>query len=425
MINQYVPVAVIGLSHKTAPVEIREKAAFSADEQKRLLRDLPQQFELEGYLILSTCNRTELYLSGDEINIHLSKIRAWLDNFKKCDYFNNDQLTYLYKGKSAVQHFFKVISGLDSQVLGEPQITGQVKEGYEQAHMVGTTDTFLNKIYNFGLQAEKKIRSDTFLSDGAVSVSYAGVELARKIYTNLNNKKALLIGAGETAELAATHFIEKGLQSIKIVNRTFEKAQQLAEQFHGSAYHLEELEQVLQDVDIVISATASDQYVLTAKQFSAITRRRHYKPLFIIDLAIPRDIDPKANNVEGIYLYNLDDLEEVVQKNLESRRQEIPKAMKIIENYVREFNDWMATHSISSTIRLLRKYFDDVRLNEIERLKSRLPEEKLPEVDYLTRSIINKLLHQHIKTLKNGNSDEKLQQKKIELIHELYELSKD
>ncbi|MBD3226102.1 MAG: glutamyl-tRNA reductase [Caldithrix sp.] len=423
--NQYVPVAVIGVSHKTAPVEIREGAALDNDSQQVLLTKLYNEFDLEGVLILSTCNRTEVYVTGDEVNILLSDIRKRLDAFKEVPYYSNDEYVYIHKGKTAVRHFFKVISGLDSQMIGEPQITGQVKLAYEQAHQAGVTDTLLNKIYNYALQSEKKIRSNTFISEGAVSISFAGVELARKIFSNLEGLNVLLIGAGETVELAATHFMEKGVRSIKVVNRTLQRAQQLASKFNGQAFTLDQVEEALTDVDIVISATAGERYILDYNQLKRISKRRQHEPLFLIDLAMPRDIDPKGNQLDGIYLYNMDDLQEVVDKNLQNRREEIPKAMKFIDQYMDEFSTWMATYSISSTIKQLRRYFDDVRYNELQRLKSRLPQEGMEQVEYLTQSIVNKLLHQHIKILKSKNNNAERKQQKIEIIHELYDLNRD
>jgi len=423
--NTHIPLSLIGISHKTAPVEIREALAFSKDEQQTLIHLLPAKFHLGGTIILSTCNRTELYLSGEVEDDRLQELRQYLNEFKHCDYFTNDQFLYSLKGKEAVFHFFQVISGLDSQILGEPQITGQVKNAYQMAYELNGTDALLNKLVNYGLQAEKKVRSQTFLSDGAVSVSYAGVELARKIFTNLNDKIALLVGAGETAELAAQHFMEKGVGKIMIANRTYQKAQELAEKFAGEAFPLNELPNIIHQVDIVISATSSTDYVLTREMIEPYNKKRSNSPLFLIDLAIPRDIDPELDELDFVYLYNLDDLNEVVQSNLTKRQKEVPKAEKIILHYVHEFVEWLSTHASSQIINRLRSYFETLRKNELQRLKSRLPQQGFENVEYLTESITNKILHQHIKLLKANLKNPIKYEQYLEFLESLYEFNEN
>jgi len=423
--NTHIPLSLIGISHKTAPVEIRESLAFSKDEQKKLIQVLPEKFDIRGLIILSTCNRTELYLSSELQEDQLNALREFLNQFKNCSYFTSSSYLYSFKGKEAVFHFFRVISGLDSQILGEPQITGQVKEAYYQSYELHGTDALLNKLVNYGLQAEKKVRTETFLSDGAVSVSYAGVELARKIFTNLTDKVALLIGAGDTAELAAQHFMEKGVGKIFIANRTFEKAQELARRFAGEAYQLTEITNIIEQVDIVISATSSTDYVLTREMVEPICKKRARRPLFLIDLAIPRDIDPELDELDSIYLYNLDDLNEVVQSNLNKRKKEIPKAEKIILHHVHEFVEWLSTHASSRIINRLRNYFEGLRKHELQRLKSRLPREGFEQVEYLTESITNKILHQHIKLLKANLKDPKKYEQYLEFLEALYEFGEN
>ncbi len=374
--------------------------------------------------MLSTCNRTEIYLSGDLSINEINEIRVWLNSFKKCNCFTSDEYFYVYQGKEATYHFFKVVSGLDSQIIGEPQITGQVKEAYNLSHDSHSTDALLNKLFNYGLQAQKKVRNETFLSDGAVSVSFAGVELARKIFTGLGDKKALLIGAGDTAELAAMHFLEKGVGQIYIANRTFDKAEVLAKRFNGEAFTLDQLPWVLGEVDIVISATASTEFILTREVVEPILKKRSQNPLFIIDLAIPRDIDPELDTLDTVYLYNLDDLNEIVQMNLAKRKKEIPKAEKIILQHVHEFVQWISTHASSQIINQLREYFEQLRKRELVRLRSRLPDEGMEHVEYLTESIINKIMHQHIKLLKKNINNPQLYEQYLDFLFEMYEFEK-
>ena len=421
----YIPIGLIGISHKTAPVEIRDRVALSTEAIHVALQECKQRFELDGLLILSTCNRTEVYFSSEAYTNLFKPLRHWFDDYKKVDFFSNEQLCYHKKGYDAVAHFFEVISGLDSQIIGEPQITGQVKEAYNDAFERKVTDTIINKMFSFGLQSEKAVRHDTFLSDGAVSVSFAGVELARKIFTNLQNKQILLIGAGETAELAALHFKEKGVQKIHVVNRTFEKARELAAQFNGRAYAFDQLPEALAQCDIVISATASQSHVLDAQTLEPICRKRRYQPIFLIDLAVPRDIDPRVESLDGVYLYNLDDLNEVVKHNMQRRQLEIPQAKKLIGETIGQFKKWMAGHSMGAVINRLRHHFDEIRLKELERLKKRLPNNGIAEIDYLTQSIVNKLMHQHIRLLQKSAANPEDYQEQVEFLTKLYELDGD
>ncbi|HGY55920.1 MAG TPA: glutamyl-tRNA reductase [Caldithrix abyssi] len=417
-----IPIASIGISHKTAGVEIRDRVALNAEEQKFTAGEIMRLFNVDGCLIISTCNRTEVYVSGEKSEDRMPEICIWLNEYKKCSYFTDAKITYRLNGSKAVRHFFEVVSGLDSQIIGEPQITGQVKDSYNLAHDSSMTDTILNKLFNFGLQAEKKVRSETFLSDGAVSVSFAGVELARKIFNNLNDKTVLLIGAGETAELAAIHFLEKGVKELYIANRTYENAKKLASKLGGRAFGLQELPAALTEADIVISATSSNNHVVTRDIMLPVFKERYDKPMFLIDLAIPRDIDPAVDKIEGVYLYNLDNLQEIVQMNLDKRKQEIPKASKIIDEYVHDFQKWISSHSVSFIIKRLKAHFDRLRIKELDRLRKRLPVNGFEEIDYLTQSIMNKLMHQHIKALKKIVNNPELYQQQVEFILDLYEL---
>jgi len=416
---------MFGVSHKTAPVDVREKAALSAEEMEYVLRAVYDKFEIDGVLVISTCNRTEVYISGENSYASVPGLRSWMDAYKKCECFTNDRQTYVLRNGDAIKHFIMVISSLDSQIIGEPQITGQVKDAYRLAKEKNTTGVLINKLMDTGLRAQKKVRSDTFLVDGAVSVSFAGVELARKIFNQLDDKRVLLIGAGETAELAAKHFIERGVREVNILNRTPEKAKELADRLNGNAFEFDQLSTALEISDIVISATSSKTHIVKADLVSSICKQRHYEPIFLIDLAMPRDIDPAVDKLDGVYLYNLDDLNEVVQANIEKREQEIPKAVKIVDRYVSEFLGWMSTHTTSSTISSLKRYFEQLRQGELARLRKRLPKDGFAEIDYLTLSIVNKLMHQHIKTLKSSSGDPVSHQQHIEFVRKLYELDRE
>lgn len=420
MIVEQIPFAVLGISHKTAPVQIREQVALSIEEQQELLTHLTSEEATHGALVLSTCNRTEVYLSSEHMDASLSTFFSWFEKHKSVSYFQNEY-AYLHTGYEALRHFFKVISSLDSQIVGETQITGQVKEAYHRALELGATDSLLNKVFNFGIQAQKKVRNDTYLCQGAVSISFAGVELAEKIFSRLQERSVLLVGAGETAELCAEHFRKKGVSQFHIVNRTLKNAQALAERFHGKAFAMHDLQAAFANVDIVISATSSPDVVLPFDLLNGIHKHRKTLPLFLIDLAVPRDIDPAINKLDDVYLYNLDDLTEIVHLNTQKRANELPKASKIIESVLKEFEEWFATYSLSSTISKLKTYFQTIFHNEIKRATKDITVEAQPALEALEKNLTNKLLRQHIKLLKkNGSTTD--QNVHIEMIHKLFEM---
>lgn len=423
--QQDLNIVQLGISHKTASVDVRERVALSAEEQQSCLNNLRDQFGLDGCLVLSTCNRTELYMTGEQAVGQLDKIRMWLNGFKKVSFFTDDDLTSINAGRDAITHFFKVVSSLESQVIGEPQITGQVKDAYNEAHSRCSTDTLLNKMFNLGLQCQKRVKNNTFLTDGAVSVSFAGVELASKIFDRLDDKTVLLVGAGETAELAAVHFQKKGVTEFNVVNRTVAKAESLAEKLGGNGFGLDQLETLLEKSDIVISATASTEYVIEESHSRQVSRKREKRPMIMIDLAIPRDIDPRSASCDGCYLFNLDDLHEVVAANLEKRKKEIPKALKIIDEDVDSYMTWVSTHSISAIINRLTEHFEDVRQKELKRLKSRLPSDGFEEVEYLTKSLMNKMLFKHISALKKSKCEPEKYQQCVEVVYSMYNLEDD
>jgi len=423
--NSNIPIYLIGISHKTAPVAIREQAAIDSGEQERVIQTLISEFNLDGCMIISTCNRTEIYISGHLTEDSQKQIRRRLNQLKNTDIFENDEHIYVYSGERAVAHFFQVISGLDSQIIGEPQITGQVKDGYQLARELKSTGALINKLLEFGLQTGKRIRNETFLSNGAVSVSFAGVELARKIFGDLSGKQVLLIGAGETAELAAMHFGDKGVSKIHIANRTLQKAETLAEKFRGSAYALDALPQVLQTSDIVISATASIDYLVTQDMMKQGSRERRSQPIILIDLAIPRDIEPAVQKIENVYLYNLDALQEIVRFNLKKREKEIPAALEIVDEMVSTYESWSKVHSLGSFFEQLTQQFETLRKNELARLNSRLPEEGREEVEYLTQSLLNKILHKHISFLKQSALNSSNHAREMEIIRKIYGMDGD
>jgi glutamyl-tRNA reductase len=431
ILDNHIALGVLGISHKTATVEIREMVSLNEQEQKGIIHAVLKDFdvngiEVSGILILSTCNRTEFYISAEDLDNIFPAIRQLLATYKKCPYFTDDNISYEKFGTDAVKHFFNVICGIDSQIVGELQITGQVKDCYNFAHHLDATDAVLNKLYNYGMQVKKKVRNETFLSDGTVSVSFAGVELARKIFGDLTDKRILLVGAGKTAELAAIHFMENNVKVINVANRTLSKAKELSEKFGGRSYTLDALDSALTETDIVISATSSDAYVITKSMMTEITRKKYHDSIFLIDLAIPRDIDPGVQDLNNVYLYNLDDLNGIVEKNLEKRRLEIPKASRIVDEYIEEFKEWAATNTMAAIAGKLKKHLETLSKNEMARIRKQFPENGYQkELDNYTQNIINKLVRQHMKSLKKNAGDPKKYQQQIDLIHNLYEIDLD
>ena len=421
--KENIPIAVVGISHHTAEVNIREKAVFNDKQQTTLMRRLSKLYRTRGIFVLSTCNRTEIYVCGRKAIKYIEDICEWLDKFKKVAIFSNKDLIYIAKGREAIRHFFRVISSLDSQIIGEPQITGQVKTAYENAHLLKHTDIFINKMYNFGMQVEKQVRSKTYLTDGAASISFAAVELAKKIFGDLYNTTVLLIGAGETAELTALHFVKRKVSRIIVTNRTFKKAWNLAAKLEGEAIQLQHSLQAIEQADIVITATSSEKYILHKQDLEKIAQKRDYKPIFLIDLAIPRNIDPEVTEIDGIFLYNLDALNEIVQNNIDQRESQIPKAEKIVEDYVLKYIKWYKTLPLVKTITQLSKYFEEIREQEFERLKNRFPEDNLADAEYLSKSLMKKLLHHHIMTLRRSNGNPLRLKQHIDLVGEIYPLN--
>lgn len=424
MVEEKIPLAVYGISHKTAPVHIREKVALSTAEQETFLKTLISDGYTQGALVLSTCNRTEIYLSSEETDGSLSTLKSLYTTHKpEYAYYLSDEFFYLYRGYNALFHFFKVISSLDSQIVGETQITSQVKNAYQQAYDLNATDSLMNKSFNYGIQAQKKVRTKTYLCQGAISISFAGVKLAEKIFYDLENHTALLVGAGETAELCLEHFRKRGVQKFHIANRTIDKAEKLARRFGGTAFHMDDLETAFQGVDIVISATSSQTYVINAKLIKNIIKSHKHHPLFLIDLAIPRDIDPSINDMDNVYLYNLDDLNEIVKLNTKKRENEIPKALQLIETVIEDFNKWFATYSMSSTISKLKRHYRSLLHSEIDRVAVNASPDTQMIFEELEENLTNKLLRQYVILMKKNGSSNK-QQLYIEMIHNLMELGK-
>ncbi|MBI1908654.1 MAG: glutamyl-tRNA reductase [Deltaproteobacteria bacterium] len=397
---------VVGLSHKTASLELREKFAIPPEEIGQILSALLKNQELTEAFLLSTCNRVELYLVSSDP--HCAEQLAFKFFHERSSLPNPEKVLYRKRDEEAIRHFFRVTSSLDSMVVGEPQITGQVKEAYSQATSVHATGPFVNKLTHSALRTAKRVRNETEISLHPVSVSYAAVNLAEKIFGSLREKKILLVGAGEMAELAAEHFLARKVCHLTISNRTEEKAKALAERFHAATLPFESLCQNLSLFDIIMTSTSVSSPFLDSKIVALAMAERQNSPLFLIDIAVPRNIDPGVNKIPNVYLYDMDDLKGVVEEGLAERAKEAKKGEEIIENEVAAFEKYLQTRDVAPTIKELSKKIEAIREAEIQKTLasfSNLGPEAKEALESCTRAIVSKILHEPITGLKEEEQE--------------------
>lgn len=400
----------VGLSHKTAPVEIREKLAFSSPQKlEEALLILKKDSAIKECVILSTCNRVEIYLvinkNSDWKEIVINKISQYQGVDKK----DFEEHLYFKEDVDAIKHIFRVAAGLDSMVLGEPQILGQLKEAYGFASGKNATGFVINKLMHTTFSVAKRVRTETKIGSYAVSISYVAVELAKKIFEQLDGKRAMLIGAGEMAELAAKHLLTNGISQIIVANRTYERACSLAEEFNGVPCNFDEFSDRLKDVDIVISSTGAPGFVITPEKVKAAIKLRRNTPMFFIDIAVPRDIDPKVNDLDNVFVYDIDDLQNVVDSNLAERKKEAEKAERIIEEEVDAFTGWIKSLQVKPLLINLRNEVEKIKDEELTELKKRLAnlsEKEERAIEAFASSMVNKLLHHPTVFLKEVGSGE-------------------
>jgi glutamyl-tRNA reductase len=399
---------LIGMNHKTAPLDLRERLSISCEGAIHPLREIMKIPKMDGVIYLSTCNRVEVLASTTQPRETAEGLQNFILQHGNLSREELIRCHYVYENQEAVRHLFRVTSSLDSLVMGEPQILGQVKDAYREAVDNGTTGIILNKIMHYAFRVAKRVRTETGLAANAVSVSFAAVELAKKIFGGLQGKTVLLVGTGEMSELAARHLINYGAAQILIANRTSARAQQMAEEFHGRAVSLDQIEETLKDVDIVISSTGAPGYVITAGMVAAALRRRKNRLLFLIDIAVPRDIDPAAGAIENVFLYNIDNLQDIVDENVRGRMQEAQKAETIINEEVSRFDRWYNTLAVVPTIVSLKEKADGILRGEIDRSSAwmqHLTQENRDNIEILAGSIVNKILHDPIISLKEESQD--------------------
>lgn len=394
------PLYTLGMNHTTAPVTVRERLVFSHDQVEQALKELISVSGIEEAAILSTCNRTELYcnlqmLSNDD------QVVRWLGAFHH--FTQNELRPFLYRhlDRSAVQHVLRVACGLDSMILGEPQILGQFKSAYQDAHHAGTLGRKLSRLFQHAFATAKQVRTDTAIGANPVSVAFAAVRLAKQIFENLNSQSALLIGAGETIELVARHLVNHGIGSLAVANRNLARAEALASQFKGKGIGLEQIASELPKCDIVVSSTASPLPILGKGLVERALKRRKHRPIFMVDIAVPRDIEPEVGELDDVYLYSVDDLDEVIHESLESRRQAAAQADVMIQSQVEDFMAWLRLQNAVGTIRSYRDFAEQQRLRTLAKAKQMLQQGKAVDsvLEFLAYTLTNKLTHNPTRAL--------------------------
>jgi glutamyl-tRNA reductase len=402
-------IVLIGINHKTAPVELRECLAFNEEETFKTFSVFKNNPVIKELILFSTCNRVELLMTTTDPKEAITTTTQYLSDSKKMALKQFENSLYIYQGDDAIRHIFRVASSLDSLILGEPQILGQIKAAYRMATSQKTSGVVLNRLLHKTFFVAKRVRHETGIGDHAVSISYAAVELAKKIFGSLEGKETLLIGAGEMAELAVENLIRNRSGDIFVANRTFENALKLAQKFKGTAMRFEEISQALEQVDIIISSTGATGLVIHQDQVKKILRKRKNRPLFFIDIAVPRDIDPDINRLANAYVYDIDDLKGVIEENIEDRKSEAVKAERMIDEAVIKFRKWHENLDIVPTIVDLRNKLETIIKNEIRKTFKSLPhfsETNYQALSRMTNAIINKILHDPTLFLKqNGYHD--------------------
>lgn len=413
-------IIVVGLNHNTADVEVREKVAFNEsrlEEGLRRFRELP---EVEEAVILSTCNRVELYANVKDTVKASESIKTFLSEFHDINRALLDNALYIYDDVNAIRHIFKVASSLDSMVIGEPQILGQLKEAFEIALEKKMTGILLNRLMKKAISVAKRVRRETRIAENAVSISFAAVELAKKIFTDLSEKVFMLLGAGEMAELAARHLMRNGVKEVIVANRSYGRACELAKEFNGRPVKLDDFLQEMVRSDIVICSTGAPHYILLKDQMQRVMKDRKQRPVFLIDISVPRNIDPKINDLDNVYLYNIDDLQGIVDANMFERKKEAEKAEKIIEEEIEPFLKWLSSLDSVPTIVALREKAEGIKREEFEKLMNRFPdmeEGQKKAIEYMASAIMNKLIHPPTVALKEDPEDKDLM---IAIIKKLY-----
>lgn len=420
-------VILVGLNHRTAPVEIRERISFPEEDLERYLKALKSLPSLTEGFILSTCNRVEICAAVSNPEKGVNEIKDFIAVQHHLPLSEFEDTLYVLQGEELVRHIYRVASSLDSMVVGEPQILGQIKEAYRTAHATSTTGTLLNKLFHKAFFVAKRVRTETSIGNRAVSVSFVAVDLAKRIFAHLEGREVLVIGTGEMCELAAHHLVREGVKRVLVTNRTWERAMELAERFHGEAIPFSELPNALLRADIVISSTSSPDFVVKREEVSDIIKKRKNNPIFFIDIAVPRDIDPQVNTIDNVYLYDIDDLQEVAEVNIKDRLQEARRAEAIVAIEVEKFCRWYESLEVVPIIVSLQEKMETMREKELAKTLAALPQLSSKErraIEAFSQAIINKILHSPITQLKktSWNSEGEAY---VDMVKKLFQLDEE
>ena len=413
---------VIGWSHKNAPVKFRDKLFLSKDEIQSLVKEAVQPDFIQELTILSTCNRTEFYFLSSDTGSLINCVKDQYNSILKRNIDFADGEPYTHQGSETIKHLFRVASGMESMMLGENQILSQVKTAHEHLLMSSGKTPLLNQLFRDAVSCGKAVRTDTDLCRGAVSISLAAVELAKRIYSSFQKQKILLVGAGESAELTAKHFQENGAVQFVIVNRSEERGKRLAEKFSAEYAELSQIPELLKQVDIVVAATHSKEYLLTSQQVNQALNARQYKNLLMIDISTPRNIDTDIHKIQEVFLYDIDHLENVISENLEKRKGEIPTAELIIQEHSKKFMSWFKSLKVKPTISLLTQYYEKIRTEELQRYEHKASADEKDAMAKLSKGLVRKLLHYPITHLKGLADGQELDPQTIDTIWRLYRL---
>jgi glutamyl-tRNA reductase len=418
---------IVGLNHNTAPIEIREGLAFPEDRMEDALSQLHAIPSVKENMIISTCNRVEIYVTAGHTEKAIHDIKQFLSEYHRLSLKAFEKNLYAFVGEEAVKHIFRVASSLDSMVVGEPQILGQMKSAYQMTTESKVSGLVIHRLLHRAFHVAKRVRTETKIGNSAVSISSVAVELAQKIFGTLGEKTVLLIGAGEMCELAARHLVSGGVRKVVVTNRTFERAVAFAQEFKGEALPFHEIAQGLKKVDIVISATDSRQPLIRHVEVAKVIKERKQKPIFFIDIADPRNVEPSVGKIENVYLYNIDDLKKVADENIQDREKEARKAETIVKEEVVQFTNWYRSLEVIPTLTALRTKFEEIRKKELEKtfsLHPHLSDKEKRSLEALTQAIINKILHPPMTLLKQPN-EEAMADLYVDALRTLFDLSEE
>jgi glutamyl-tRNA reductase len=411
----------LGLNHQTAPLDVRERIAFTPDALGHALRDVLARPKVKEAAILSTCNRTEVYIRADEP----APVARWLEEFHRVPADSLSPYLYTLPRERAVTHAFRVASGLDSMVLGEPQILGQMKHAVRQAEAAGTLGLVLNRLFQRSFAVAKDVRTHTDIGSASISMAAAAVKLAERIFPSIAREHVLLIGSGEMIELAATHFAARGPKSITIANRTLERGRQLADRFGADAITLTELPERLPEFGVIVTCTASTLPILGKGLLERVVKARRHAPIFIVDLAVPRDVEPEAADLDDVFLYSVDDLSNIVKDNLQIRKESVLQAEAMIATQADGFVRWLEGRTVVPTITALQGHLDALRAAELERARKMLASGSPPGdvLELLARGLTNKFLHAPTHALNKAGLAERAEL--VAMFEKIYQLPYD